>query len=73
MNIDIWVFGTSNQLFIRGSKLKQVSQKIKVITGKTPFVSICPICTPHSICIDIGFGQGSFILKSCVLNLRTFN
>ena len=28
-------------------------------------------CTPHSVCLEIGFGQGSFEWKCCVFNLST--
>ena len=45
-NMDIWVVGTSNQLFL---KLKQNFQKNNVVTGKTPFFMIGPFCTHHSI------------------------
>ena len=52
INIDIWVVGTSNQLFIRGS---QTQKKKKIVTDKTPFFVLGPFCTPHSICLNIGF------------------
>ena len=35
MNIDIWVVGTSNQVFIRGFHIEKKNQKSKVVTGKT--------------------------------------
>ena len=39
MNINIWVVGTSNQLFEDVIKLKQNFQKNKVVvTGKSPFL-----------------------------------
>ena len=53
----IWVVGTLNQLFIRVLKLKQIFQKNKVVTGKTPLFVIVPFCTHHSIFLKIGFWQ----------------
>ena len=35
-------------------------QKIKAVSGKTPFLMIYPFCTPDSICLNFGFRQGSF-------------
>ena len=55
MNMDIWVVGTLNQLFIGIFKLKQNFQKNKVVTGKTPFFVIGPFCTHRSIYLNIGF------------------
>ena len=49
----IWVVGTLNQLFIRGTETKFL--KNKVVTGKTPFFVIGPFCTHHSICLNISF------------------
>ena len=64
INMDIWVLGTSIQLFISGSYTEK---------GKTPFIVIGPFCTPHSVCLKIGFWQGSFLWKCCLFNLSTFN
>ena len=36
-------------------KLKQIFQKINVITGKTPFFVTGQFCTRHCICFNIGF------------------
>ena len=72
MNMDIWVVGTSNQLFIRGLKPKQNFRKTKLVTGKTPFFVIGPFYTLNSICLNIGFWQRSFIWKYCVFKLSTF-
>ena len=55
MNMGIELVGTSNELFIRGIKLKQNFRKNKVVTGKTPLFVIGLSCTPHSICLKIGF------------------
>ena len=54
MNMDIWVVGTLNQLFIV-LKLKQNFQKNKKVIGKTSFFVIDPFCTHHSICLNIVF------------------
>ena len=52
----IWIAGTSNQLYLRGSfKLKLNFQKIKVVAGKTPFFVIGPFYTPHSVCLNTEF------------------
>ena len=37
-------------------KLEQILEKNKVITGKTPLFVIDPLCSRHSISLDIGFG-----------------
>ena len=50
MNMDIWVVGTLNQLFIGSSQTETKFQKHKVVTDKTPFFVIGPFCTHHSIC-----------------------
>ena len=46
MNMDIWVVGTLNQLFMRGS---YTFKKHTTVSGKNPFFVIGPFCTPHSI------------------------
>ena len=33
---------------------------------------IGPFCTPHFVCLNIGFWQGSIVLKWCIFNLSTF-
>ena len=73
MNMDIWVVGTSNQLFIRvGTSYKElktnwnkVFKKKKWLLAKTPFFAMGQFSTPHSICINIGLWQGSFVYKCC--------
>ena len=59
MNMNFWVVGTQNQLFIRGSNF----QKNKVANDKTPFFVIAPFCISHSVCLNIGFGQCSFVYE----------
>ena len=71
-NMDIWVVGTSNWLFLRGSKTGTNFTK-KVVTGKTSLFVIDPFCSWHSICLNIGFWQSSFEWKWCVFNLSGFN
>ena len=68
MNMDIWVNGTLNQLFIRGSYSEIHFEKLN--SGKTPF-SIGSFCNPHSI--SIGCHQGSFLWKCHVFNRSTNN
>ena len=53
--MDSWVAGTSNQLFLRGSKTRKKFPKNKVVTSKTPLFVIGPFCSCHSICLNIGF------------------
>ena len=56
--IRIWTFGLLvHQInsFEEVLKLKQVFQKYKVVTGKTPLFVIGQFCSRHSICLNIGF------------------
>ena len=74
--IRIWTFGSLvHQInsIKEVLKLKQIFQKDKVFTGKTPLFVIGPFCSSHSICLNIGFWYGSFVWKSCVFNLSAFN
>ena len=57
----ICVVGTSNQLNSEVLKLKQSFQKKKVVTGQAQLFEIGPFCTPNSLCLNIGFWQGSFV------------
>ena len=66
----IWVVDKSNQEILKPTPN---FQKNRVVTGETPFFVIAPFCTTHSICLNIGFWQGSFLWKCCVFNLSTFN
>ena len=72
----IWTFGwllhQTNFLY-EALKLKQNFRKNKVVTGKTRFFVIGLFCTPHSICLNIGFWQSSFVWTCCVFNLSAFN
>ena len=54
MNMDIWVVGISNQLFLRGfSAETKFSKKNRVFTGKNPFIGL--FFTHHSIFLNIGY------------------
>ena len=64
---------TTNQLYGTGSYNETKFQKNKVVTGKTPFFMKCSIFTSDSICLNIGFWLGRFVLKCCTFNLSTFN
>ena len=55
--VQIWAFGLLvqqiNSLY-EVLKLKQNFQKNKVVTGKTLFFLIGPLCSHHFICLNIG-------------------
>ena len=53
MNMGIWVVGTSNQLFIRGSCTE--TNLYSLVTGKNPFFVMGSYCVPHSVFLNIGF------------------
>ena len=55
MNMDFWVVGTSNQLFITGSYTETKLKKKTVDAGKTAFFMIGPSYTPHFICLNVDF------------------
>ena len=42
INVNIWVVGTSNQLFIRGCETETKFLKNKAVNGKNPFFAIDP-------------------------------
>ena len=53
MNMDIWVVGTSNHLFIKGSYTEsKFPKKSKAVTGKTQFFVTIQFCSPR---LNIGF------------------
>ena len=71
----IWAFGSlANQInsFKEVFQLKQKFKKNKVVTGKTSFFVIGPLCTHDSICLNIGFWYDSFIWKCWVFSLGAF-
>ena len=74
--IRIWKFGSLvHQInsFQEVLKLKQIFQKNKAVTGKTPLFVIGQFCGRHSICLNTGFRQSNFECKWCVFNLSGFN
>ena len=52
MNMDIWLVGTSNQVFLRGSYTETKISKNKVVTRKIRFYVIGRFCVPRSICLN---------------------
>ena len=63
-----WLVHQINSLYeVHTPKLN--FRKNKVVTGKTPFFVIGSFCTPHSICLNIGFWQISFVWKWCAFSL----
>ena len=62
-----WLVHQINSLY-EVFKLKQNFRKNKVVTGKTPFLVIGPLCTPQSICLNIGFWYAQ--LCSAMLTLK---
>ena len=64
LKVQIWTFEwfvhQINSLY-EVRKVKQNFRKTKVVTGKTPLFLIDPFCTPHSICVNIGFRQSIFV------------
>ena len=74
--IRIWTFGSllhQVNSFQEVLKLKQIFEKSEAVIGKTPLFVIGQFCSRHSICLNIGFWQGSFGSKWCVFNLSVFN
>ena len=74
--IGVWIFGSllhRINSFKEILKLKQIFQKNKIVTGKTPLFVISSFCCLHSICLNIGFWESSFEWKWCVFNLSGFN
>ena len=56
--IRIWTFGSLvHQInsFYEVLKLEPIFQKNKVVTGKTALFVKGPLCSRHSICVNIGF------------------
>ena len=55
MNVYIWAIGAINQVFIRVSYTRIKFSKNELVSGKSRFFAIGLFCTPHSICLNIGF------------------
>ena len=53
--------------------MKQIFLKNKIDTGETVYFVIGPFCTPHSICLNIGFWEGSFVWICYTFNRSTLN
>ena len=69
MNMDIWIVGTSNQLFVRDSYTEKFFSKNKVVTGKTPF--FCEkLCTPHSIYLNRAVLYGNVAFSILLLSTK---
>ena len=47
MNMNMWVAGSLNQLFIRGFSTETNFSKIKVVIGKTRFFVMGPFSIPN--------------------------
>ena len=63
INMDIWVLVQQINFLFEVLKLKQNFRKSKEVTGKTLFFVIGAFCTPHFICLDIGFWQSNFFME----------
>ena len=71
-------YGHLDCLYIKSSlytffELQQNFRRNEAVTCKTPFFLIGLFCPPHSICLNIGFWQRSFVWKCYVFNIITFN
>ena len=60
MNMDIWLVGTSNQVFLRGSYTETKISKNKVVTRKIRFYVIGRFCVPRSICLNRASDRAAF-------------
>ena len=71
-HLDDWYIKST--LYTMFLNLNKIFEKGKyLVTGKTPFFVKGPFCTPHSIFLNIGFWQSSFLWKCYIVNLSTFN
>ena len=71
-HLDGWyIKSTLYMTFLNWNKIFEKGKYL--VTGKTPFFVIGPFCTPHSIYLNVGFWQSSFVWKCYVVNLSTFN
>ena len=71
-NMNIWVVGTIDQLFKRGSCNKVKLSKNTVVSGKTLFFVIGPFYTTHSIRHIISFWLGCFCMEIYVFKCSSF-
>ena len=65
INMDTWTIDTLDQLILRGPCTKYQFSRNGVFSCKSPFFVMDPLCTPYSICVNIGFWQGSSVCKCC--------
>ena len=49
----------------------RILEKIKQLLAKVRFFATVAFCAPHSICLNIGFWESSFVWKCWVFNLIT--
>ena len=59
MNIDIWVVGTTNEIFAKGSETEARFLKNELITGKMSFFVIGSFCTPIPIALAWTSGRAA--------------
>ena len=57
MNMDIWVIGTLNQIFIRNSCSQRKFSEDTVVSGKAPFFVIGPSCTTLQFVLKLTFDR----------------
>ena len=53
MKMGIWVVGTVNQIFLRGSYTESKISNNKVVSGKSLFCVTGLFCSFYSICLKI--------------------
>ena len=71
---NVWIWCIFGQLVHQINYLEEILilklnfQKNEVVSGKSPFFVIGPFCTPHSICLNIGFWQVSSVCENVALS-----
>ena len=57
LKIRIWTFESLVHQInsLKVLKLEKFFQRNEVVTGKTPLFVMSPLCSRHSICLNIGF------------------
>ena len=55
----IWAIGPLNRLFIRGSHTQSKFSKRWTSQWQKSFFVIDGFCTPHSVCLNIGFSEAA--------------
>ena len=69
MNMDIWVVGALNLVFIRGLSNEIKFSKNKGVHGKTLFFWQGQFCTPHSICLLILVFDKAFLYENATFSI----